>query len=413
MRRPTPSRRSAVLVAVLALAALTATSAYAHGRDDNGGTRGDRHGKRHDDGIFHKIFDRHHRGRMPQPRDPGYTVTNLVSDEAGVAPHTDAHLVNGWGISEGPTTPWWVSNAGTGTATLYDGLGTPQALVVNVPGGPTGQVYNPGSGFPVSNGTTDVPARFIFATLSGTIQGWPTPPPAATAATVKADLSASHAVFTGLAISPSGSTLYAADFANGMVDTWDSTWKPTTTPGAFSDPSLPKGYAPFGIQVLNGEVFVTYAKQPPTPGPELHGPGLGIVDEYTLAGALVHRVGSFGDLNAPWGLAWAPSGGFGRGSAALLVGNFGDGHITSFRQGPFGLWYDAGQLTGTDHRPLAIDGLWGMGFGNGSANQPTTSLFFAAGPDGGQHGLFGTVTANAPSGGSGGSGSGSGSPYPS
>jgi uncharacterized protein (TIGR03118 family) len=356
------SRRSACIVAALALGALTAATASAS---------------------------------LPSnSHQPGYRVQALVSDQAGVAAHTDPNLVNGWGISEGPTTPWWVSNQATNTSTLYDGLGTPQALIVGVPGGPTGTVFNGGSGFLVSNGTTDVPARFIFATLSGTIQAWPSPPPAAVSTTTKVDNSASHAVYTGLAISPDNGTLYAADFANAKVDMFDSTWAPSSTPGAFSDPYLPAGYAPFGIQALNGEIFVTYAKQPATPGPEVHGAGLGLVDEYTLAGVFVRRVAAFGGLNAPWGLAWAPATGFGRSSGELLVGNFGDGHISAFVQRPWGQWLPDGQLLGADHQPLAIDGLWGIGFGNGSANQPTTSLYFAAGPDGGTHGLFGTVTAN-------------------
>ena len=138
---------------------------------------------------------------------------------------------------------------------------------------------------------------------------------------------------------------------------------------------------------------MTYAKQPSTPGPELHGRGLGIVDEYSPAGAFIGRVASFGDLNAPWGLAWSPAG-FGRHSGELLVGNFGDGHISAFTKRPWGQWLADGQLRGSDGHRLAIDGLWGIGFGNGAASGPTTSLYFAAGPDGGTHGLFGTVTAN-------------------
>jgi uncharacterized protein (TIGR03118 family) len=399
MRRLSISRTSACIVAVLALGALTASAASANGGyggngNGNGNGRGDDHGR------HHQRFDRHHHRRHHQPpvvnHDPGYSVQALVSDQPGVATHTDPNLVNGWGISEGPTTPWWVSNQGTDTSTLYDGVGTPQALVVSVAGGPTGTVFNGGTGFLVSNGTTDVAARFIFATLAGTIEAWPTPPPAGTITLPKVDESASHAVFTGLAISPDNSTLYAADFSLGKVETFDSTWASTSMPGAFVDPYLPAGYAPFGIQVLNGEVFVTYAKQPATPGPEVHGPGLGIVDEYSLAGVWQQRVGSFGGLNAPWGLAWAPATGFGSHSGELLVGNFGDGHVNVFFQRPWG-WSPDGQLTTSNHHPLVIDGLWGIGFGNGTTGptgQPTNTLYFAAGPDGGTHGLFGTVTAN-------------------
>jgi uncharacterized protein (TIGR03118 family) len=387
------SRTSACVAAVLALGALTASAASANGGYGGGGNgRGDENHGRH-----HQRFERHRRHHQPPMahNDPGYSVQALVSDQAGVAAHTDPNLVNGWGISEGPATPWWVANQGTDSSTLYDGLGTPQALIVKVAGGPTGTVFNGGSGFLVSNGTTDVAARFIFATLAGTIQAWPTPPPAGTVTLPKVDDSASHAVFTGLAISPDTSTLYAADFANGQVDMFSSSWASSSTPGSFQDPYLPAGYyAPFGIQALNGEIFVTYAKQPATPGPDVHGAGLGLVDEYTLAGGFVRRVASFGGLNAPWGLAWAPATGFGHNSGELLVGNFGDGHINAYIQRSWGQWLPDGQLVGANHYPLAIDGLWGIGFGNGSAGQPTNTLYFAAGPDGGTHGLFGSVTAN-------------------
>ena len=158
------------------------------------------------------------------------------------------------------------------------------------------------------SGGKPVAARFLFATQAGTIEGWPTPPPVTTAS-VTAVPAAGSAIFTGLAISADYSMLYAADFANGKVDVWDSTWAPVSTPGAFTDPYLQPSqhYAPFGIQALNGSIFVTYAKQSGTPGDEVHGRGLGIVDEYSPTGAFIGRVGSFGSLNAPWGVAWAPA----------------------------------------------------------------------------------------------------------
>jgi uncharacterized protein (TIGR03118 family) len=330
---------------------------------------------------------------VPRHHGPGYTVTPLVADQPGAAPATDPNLVNGWGIAAGPTTPWWVANQGTSTSTLYDGAGTKAPLVVSVPGGPTGTVFNGGTGFPVMVGGKPVASRFIFATLAGTIEGWPTPPPAATSSTTAIPRSAANEVYTGLAIS--GDTLYAADFANGRVDVWDSTWAPITTPGAFRDPYLPSwlGFSPFGIQALNGSIFVTYAKRPATPGHELHGRGLGVVDQYSPTGQFLHRVASFGNLNAPWGVAMAPAG-FGEHSGELLVGNFGDGRINAFVQRPWGQWLPTGQLRGADGRRLVVDGLWGIGFGSGAANSPTTSLYFAAGPAGGTHGLFGAITAN-------------------
>jgi uncharacterized protein (TIGR03118 family) len=229
MQRPSTSRLVACLVAVVAVGVISTTAASAHGRDDHRG-KGNRH-ERHHRGEHHR---RHH---PRPPADPGYTVTPLVSDQAGLAPHTDTHLVNGWGLVAGPTTPWWVANQGTNSSTLYDGTGLPQALVVTVPGGPTGTVFNGGTGFPVTVAGKQVASRFIFATLAGTIQGWPTPPPAATSTTTAIDSSPSHAVYTGLAISADNSTLYAADFANGKVDVWDSAWTPVSTPGAFRLPS--------------------------------------------------------------------------------------------------------------------------------------------------------------------------------
>jgi uncharacterized protein (TIGR03118 family) len=324
----------------------------------------------------------------------GYAVQPLVSDQPGVAPTVDPNLVNGWGISAGPTTPWWVANEGTDTSTLYDAAGTrfpppPAApLVVKVPGGPTGTVFYGGTEFLVSNGTAMVTARFIFATLAGTIQGWP---PGSPATATGADGSKWGAVYTGLATA--GDRLYAADFRNGRVDIIDGDWKFVMKPGAFSDPWLPKGYSPFGIQNLGGRIFVAYAKADDE-GEEQVGKGLGVVDEYTTDGAFVGRVATRGKLNAPWGLAWAPDKGFGRASGALLVGNFGDGRINVFRQNKHGHWKKSGQLLTADRKPLAIDGLWGIGFGNGATAGPTTTLYFAAGPDDETHGLYGAITAN-------------------
>jgi uncharacterized protein (TIGR03118 family) len=377
------------------------------GRDDNGSSpvysqsgsygngdqRGDDHGRDHDRRGDHR---RNHR----RDRDPGFVVKNLVSDQVGVAPTVDTNLVNGWGLVAGPTTPWWVANQGTNTSTLYDGLGArlpapPNGpLVVNVAGGPTGVVFNGGSDFKTPVGSnTGLASRFIFATLSGKIYGWPTPPPAGTVTNVGVDNSASHAVYTGLAIS--GDSLYAADFANGRVDVFDGNWAPVVVPGAFTDPSLGgSSFHPFGIQVAAGRVFVTYAKVDPTTHMDEHAPGLGLVDEYSLTGTFMHRVGSFGGLNAPWGIAWAPTAGFGSGSGKLLVGNFGDGRINEFDLTSYGQWLPAGQLKDYAHRPLSVDGLWGIGFGNGTNNTATTTLYFAAGPAGGTHGLYGQITAN-------------------
>jgi uncharacterized protein (TIGR03118 family) len=332
-------------------------------------------------------------GASQHRKGGGYAVQALVSDQPGVAPTTDPNLVNAWGISAGPRTPWWVANEDTDTSTLYDAAGRrfplpPNGpLVVVVPGGPTGTVFYGGTKFLVSNGTTKVTALFIFATLAGTIQGWP---PGSPATVTGADGSKWGAVYTGLATA--GDLLYAADFHNGRVDIIDGDWNYVKKPGAFSDPWLPKGYSPFGIQNLGGNIYVAYAKPDPKTGDEQIGKGLGVVDAYSPDGVLLGRVATGGKLNAPWGLAWAPDKGFGKASGALLVGNFGDGRINVFRQ-KHGHWKKAGQLLTEKRKPLEIDGLWGIGFGNGATAGATTTLYFAAGPEDEAHGLFGSITA--------------------
>jgi len=324
----------------------------------------------------------------------GYIVRNLVSDGTIPADHVDAHLVNGWGITAGPTTPWWVADNGTDVSTLYDATGSPVPLVVTVEGGPTGTVFNGGSQFLVSDGKGhSAPARFLFASENGTIHGWnpAVPPPAPSQhAFVVASKRNENGIFKGLAIS--GNTLFATDFHNGRVDVFDGAFMSITSPGAFVDPTLPAGYAPFGIQAIGSDVFVSYGKQDADREDEVDGAGLGFVDRYDTAGHLLGRVASRGDLNAPWGIAWAPAN-FGRFSGDLLIGNFGDGHITAFRMTDAGHFVEAGQLTDRNGATLAIDGLWGIGFGNGAAAGPTTTLYFAAGPDHESHGLFGRIDA--------------------
>jgi uncharacterized protein (TIGR03118 family) len=325
-----------------------------------------------------------------------YTVHNLVSDQPGVADHTDPNLVNAWGIAASSTSPWWVADNGMDVSTLYNGDGVPQfqptPLVVSVPGGPTGTVFNGnGSAFIISDGTNSGPARFLFATEAGTIRGWSPavpPPPLSTQTFVgpnDADQSAAGAIFKGLAIT--GDHLYAADFHNAKVDVFDSSFH--LVPSSFVDPKLPKGFAPFGIQALGGNIFVSYAKQDADAEDEIAGQGLGFVDEYSAGGTLMARVAQRGQLNAPWGMAMAPSN-FGSASGDLLVGNFGDGRINVFEP-KGGTFQPRGQLRGTDGKAITIDGLWGIGFGNGSGSGDTDDLYFAAGPDDEHHGLFGEV----------------------
>lgn len=338
-----------------------------------------------------------------------YVRRDLVSDGAVPAERTDANLVNGWGIARLPTSPWWVSNNGTATSTLYDGDGVPQALVVTVtgaggaPAAPTGMVANPGTAFAVSSGSASGAARFLFASEDGTISGWnpnvPTPVPPATRSTVTVvavDSSAAGAIYKGLAIASTtaGDRLYATDFRNARVDVFDGAFAPVQVGGAFFDPGIPAGFAPFGIQALDGKIFVAYAKQDAERSDEVAGKHLGYVSAFSTEGAFLGRVASGGKLNAPWGLALAPETGFGRASGKLLVGNFGDGRIVAYPLSPRGHRHHGKRggsyLTDSDG-PIAIDGLWGIGFGNGSAAGPVNTLFFAAGPEDEAHGLFGRV----------------------
>jgi uncharacterized protein (TIGR03118 family) len=325
--------------------------------------------------------------------DNAFTVTDLVADSGSSAASDDASLVNGWGLSAGPTTPWWVSDNGTNLSTLYSGTGAKVALTVTVAGGPTGTIFNgSATDFVVTQNGKSGAARFLFATKAGTIVGW-TPTVNATTAIPGVDRSAQKAVYTGL--TTLNDRLYAADFHNNRVDVFDASFKPVTIARGFRDAKLPKGYAPFGIQALNGNIFVTYAKQDAAKKNDVPGGGRGFVDEFTPAGKLVARVASGGRKNAPpnapWGLALAPSS-FGPFSGDVLIGNFGNGRISAYEHRG-AKWVYKGQLRRGDGTLIAIDGLWAIAFGNGSAAGPTTSLYFAAGPGAETHGLFGSITA--------------------
>jgi uncharacterized protein (TIGR03118 family) len=320
--------------------------------------------------------------------EPGnsYHRRDLVSDGGVPAEHLDPDLINGWGLAASAAGPWWVNAADSGKSLLYNGEGIKSSLIVSVPGEPTGIVFNGGTGFVIPSVGV---ARFLFASEDGTISAWsPTLVPN-TQAVVVVDNSASEASYKGLAIdsTSAGTRLYAADFHNARVDVFDGNFAPVTAAGAFTDPNLPASYAPFGIQTLAGSVFVAYAKQDEEGEEEVAGAGLGIVDKYDFAGRLLARVATAGALNAPWGLALAPAG-FGRFSGKLLVGNFGDGRINVFDPVTF---EPKGHLKGTNGKAIVIDGLWGIAFGNGGAGGPATTLFFAAGPDDEEHGLFGRL----------------------
>jgi uncharacterized protein (TIGR03118 family) len=325
-----------------------------------------------------------------------FNVYPLIGDApGGTAPRADASLVNGWGLSAGPTTPWWTSNNGTNTSTLYNGAGVKSALTVSVPGGPTGTVFNGNSSaFVVSADGKSGSARFLFATQDGKILGW-SPTVNGTVAVTAVDNSSKSALYDGLATI--NDRLYATDFHNARVDVFYSKFQPVTINNGFVDKQIPKGWAPFGIQALGGNIFVTYAKQDPAKREDVAGGGLGYVDQYSPDGVLLARVAKRGlpkaPLNSPWGLAMAPStfGGF---AGDLLVANFGNGKISAYQPPaiPPGKWVYKGQLRVATGEIIKIPGLWAIAFGNGGASGPANNLYFLAGPNGEKAGLFGFVT---------------------
>ena len=323
-----------------------------------------------------------------------FNPQNLVTDDtAFTAVATDTSLVNPWGLSAGPTTPWWAANNGSNTSTLYNGAGTKAALTVTVPGGPTGTVFNASTtDFPISQNGVTAASRFLFSTEGGQILGW-APTVNGTTAIPGVDHASAGAVYKGLATL--NDRLYATDFHNGGVDVFDAQWNPVSLPAtAFKDTAIPKGYAPFGVQALNGNVFVTYAVQDKAKHDEVPGGGQGYVVEYSPDGALLATVAAQGKknapLNAPWGIAMAPAT-FGVYGGDLLVGNFGSGRIDAYQALTPTHWVYKGVLRVANGAPITIDGLWAIAFGNDSAAGPSTSLYYAAGPLGEQHGLLGVI----------------------
>jgi uncharacterized protein (TIGR03118 family) len=323
-----------------------------------------------------------------------FAETLLVSDDAVQAAHTDPNLKNGWGVAFNPNGFVWVADNGTNVATLYDGNGVPQTLVVSIPNGtngpasPTGIVFNGTSDFMISqNGKSGV-AAFIFSGEGGTITAW-APAVAPTAALVEYDDGAGGAVYKGLALAAENGSnfLYATDFHNNKIDVFDRTFTKVAMPGGFHDPSLPAGFAPFGIQAIGSRLFVTYAQQDPDAQDDVAGAGLGFVDVFDTEGNFRQRFASGGPLNAPWGMTLAPSN-FGPFSNAVLIGNFGDGMIHAFDQSS-GVFM--GTLNTANGAASVQPGLWGIAFGNGLDNQPTNTLFFAAGPNDEANGVYGRV----------------------
>jgi uncharacterized protein (TIGR03118 family) len=305
----------------------------------------------------------------------GYSLTPLVSDGGVPAPHHDPTLVNAWGLAASPTGPWWTGNEARGTSTLYSSTGRKQLLTVSVPGGPTGVAYYGGSSFLVHGGGRSGPARFVYACEDGNIRAWNPAVPAdwSAKAEVTVDQTGQGAIFRGVAFAHG--LLYATDFHNDRVEVFDGAWRQVHLRGSFRDAQIPSWYAPDGIYVASNRIFVTFIYRAPVDGNDA--PTGGYVDEFDLQGRLVARVARSG-LYEPWGLALAPAS-FGRFGGDLLVANFGTGVIDGFRE-QAGRWTLDGPLTGTDGKPLVVNGVWGIAFGNGGVAGPTSTLFAAAGP---------------------------------
>jgi uncharacterized protein (TIGR03118 family) len=328
-----------------------------------------------------------------------YVQKNLTSDQMGVTSVTDTNLVNPWGLSRSSGSPWWVSDNGTGLSTLYDATGTPKSLVVTIPTGdasmsptgtPTGTVFNASTGFALMNGK---PAAFLFVTEDGTVSGWN----GGAAAEIKVNTH-SAGVFKGVALASmmtkSGTVatnLYVADFRGGKVRVYDSMFHHAMDldEDAFEDEHLPHGYAPFNVQNIGGELYVTFGLQDSAKHDEVDGAGLGYVDVFSPSGRLLRRLQHGSWLNGPWAVAMAP-GDFGIYSHDLLVGQFGSGQIAVYDP-VTGKFIDT--LRDGMNNPISINGLWGLSFASGAMNSGTaTTLYFSAGADDEAHGLFGTIT---------------------
>jgi uncharacterized protein (TIGR03118 family) len=333
--------------------------------------------------------------RRATAQTTSYTQTNLVSDGAVAAPHTDKHLINPWGIAFAPGSPFWISDNNSGFSTLYDNQGVPQSLIVTIPppagaagpATPTGIVVNTTAGFAV-NGS---PAFFIFSTEDGTISAWTGGNNAVLEANNPAFGSGTDPVYKGLALltNSTGSFLLAANFRNARIDVFNSTFKSTMLAGNFTDPTLPAGFAPFGVHVLaNNQVFVTYAMQDAAKHDPVNAPGSGYVSLFDANGNFVRRVISQGQLNSPWGVAMA-SANFGQFSNDLLVGNFGDGTINAFdpATGNF-----LGALKDANGNTLVNGSLWDLVFDPTGQTGAKDTLYFTAGLVNEGDGLFGSVT---------------------
>jgi uncharacterized protein (TIGR03118 family) len=338
-----------------------------------------------------------------------YVQSNLVSDIPGLAMHTDPNLRNPWGTSVGPGSPIWVSDNAAGVTTLYDGAGNARSLVVTVPappsagvaavGTPTGQAFNTfdatSSDFMISKSGVSGPAFFLFATEDGTIEGW-NPNVDPTHAVIAVDRSTATdstgdvgAIYKGLALvnTAAGKFLYASNFRFGTVDVFDSHFNLVNS---FTDPTVPAGFAPFGVHNIGGNLFVTFAKQDAAKHDDVSRPGNGFVDVFSPNGDLLQRLVSRDKLDSPWAVTLAPST-FGVFGGDILVGNFGDGRINAYDPSTGA---HVGQLSSPVGGPITIDGLWGLRFAPATPGAGPNTLFFTAGLNHEADGLFGEITPN-------------------
>lgn len=330
-----------------------------------------------------------------------YLQKNLVSNLPGKADVTDTNLVNPWGLSRGSTSPWWVADNGTGLSTLYGATGNIVPLVVAIPpsdpnvsstGTPTGTVFNGSVEFEIKKG---MPAIFLFVSEDGVISGW-NPGVQPTSAVILVNQK-TKSVFKGATIATLNGAqrgthnyLYVADFRQGKVEIFDSNFKRSSLlESQFANHSIPAGYAPFNVQNIGGSIYVAYAKQNAEKHDEVDGAGLGFVNVYSTTGELLRQFERGKWFNGPWGLVQAPSD-FGPYSHYILVGNFGSGQIAAFDP-VTGKFQDF--MRDAKSMPLWIDGLWGLSFGNDAVAGPATTLFFSAGSNHEQGGLFGSLTA--------------------
>jgi uncharacterized protein (TIGR03118 family) len=339
-----------------------------------------------------------------------YVQTNLVSNLPGTVT-TDPNLQNAWGVANAPGGPLWVSDNNSGLATLYDGVGHIIPLVITIPlppgtappppAAPTGLVWNPNSGSQFIIPGTKAGAIFIWDTEDGTIVGWnpavdPIVAGQSTATLIVNNSGTNGAVYKGLAFGTNvhGNFLFATNFRAGTVEAYDTTFKLTKLDGDFTDPNIPAGFAPFGIANVDGDLFVTYARQNSTKDDVVPGAGQGFVNVFSTDGKFLRRFATGGVLNAPWGVTRATQG-FGQFSGDILIGNFGNagefaGRINAFSNHEF-----EGPLRNQQGQPISIDGLWSLVFGTFAASDGDT-LYFTAGPNNQKAGMFGKLTPAAP-----------------